>query len=844
MSEVNFKENVSSFPPGEGRDGAFAEIIIPLALPKNYTWLIPEQMQEIVKVGCRVEVNLGKNKKYAGIVKRIHDEKPDFFDPKEILNILDTEPVVFEAQLQLWEWMASYYMCSEGEVMAAALPSHFKLSSETIVVFNEEYGDDFSALGHDEYLVAEALLIKKELKLSEVQQVLDSSHVYPVINKLIQKKVCYVWEALKPGYAPKKETYVLLNPQYNNDEKLSDLLNNWSRAQKQMELLLSYLHLIKTVGEVTKSELLKKSGASDAQLRGLVDKNILLVEKRSVDRLHYLPKSVKVDFELSALQQEALEKIKNSFQERPVCLLHGVTSSGKTEIYIKLIEQYILQGKQVLYMLPEIALTSQIIRRLQKHFGGYIGIYHSRFNQNERVEIWNKVKTGELKIVLGARSSIFLPYNNLGLIICDEEYDTSFKQQDPAPRYNGRDAAVYFASLFTANVLLGSATPSLESYHNSITGKYGLVELMQRYGEVQLPQIEIIDTKKIIQKDRSKVMLSPHLVDGINETVSRHKQVILFQNRRGYSPYQVCQVCGWIPQCKYCDVSLTYHKFSNKLICHYCGTTYPPVTICPACGNHNFMQRNFGTEKIEEQLLEQFPEYKIARMDVDTVRGKNAHDVLIQQFEQSKIDILVGTQMVVKGLDFDNVDLVGVLDADGLLHFADFRVNERAFQLMEQVSGRAGRRPSLVKNADATTTTGKVLLQTIQPQHPLLQLIQRHDYKAMYDAEIENRKQFFYPPFSRLIHLTFKHKMKDVVERGAYQFASSLRGKYGNYIVGPAEPVINKIRNLFLMELLLKLPRETKFIAQCKQDILHQIAVFHNERSFKSVVIVPDVDVV
>lgn len=814
--------------------GGFAEIIIPLALPKNYTWMIPTAMIESVKVGCRVEVNLGKNKKYAGIVKRMHDEKPDFMDPKEILNVLDTEPVVFEEELQLWEWIASYYMCSEGEVMAAALPSHFKLSSETILVFNEEYGEDFSNLDHDEYLVAEALLIKTELKLSEVQQVLDSAHVYPVINKLIQKKVCYVWEALKQNYSSKKETYVLLNPEYNNEEKLSELLNNWSRAPKQMELLLSYLHLIKTVGEVTKTELLKKSNASDAQLKGLVDKNILTTEKRSVDRIQYLPKNINVDFELSPLQLEAFEKIKSSFSNKPVCLLHGVTSSGKTHVYIKLIEEFIRQGKQVLYMLPEIALTSQIIRRLQKHFGGYIGIYHSKFTQNERVEIWNKVKNGEMKVVLGARSSIFLPFNNLGMIICDEEYDTSFKQHDPAPRYNGRDAAIYFASLFSAKVLLGSATPSLESYHNAVSGKYGLVEMMQRFGDVQLPPIEIIDTKKVVQKDRAKVMLSPQLAEEIRETVERNKQVILFQNRRGYSPYQVCMVCGWIPQCKYCDVSLTFHKFSNKLICHYCGTTYPPLTICAACGNHNFMQRNFGTEKIEEQLLEEFPNTKIARMDVDTVRGKNAHDVLIQQFEQRRIDVLVGTQMVVKGLDFDNVDLVGVLDADGLLHFADFRVNERAFQLMEQVSGRAGRRES----------TGKVMIQTIQPKHPLLQIIQRHDYKAMYDAEIESRKQFFYPPFSRLIHLTFKHKMKDVVERGAHQFANSLRNKYGNYIVGPAEPVINRIRNLYLMEMMVKLPRDTKLITQCKQDILHQVAVLHNERSFKSVVIVPDVDVV
>ena len=839
-----------------GYADSYAEIVIPLALPKNYTWLVPEHMLDSVKIGCRVEVNLGKNKKYAGIVKRIHNDKPDFFEPKEILNVLDTDPVVYDEQLKLWEWIASYYMCSEGEVMAAALPSHFKLSSETILVFNDEYGDDFSALDHDEYLVAEALLIKKELKLVEVQQILDSTHVYPVINRLIVKKVCFVWEALKPGYSPKKETYVLLNPDYNNDEKLSGLLNNWSRAPKQMELLLSYLHLLKTEGEVTKLELLKKSGASDAQLKGLVDKNILIIEKRRIERLQYLPRNIQIDFELSLAQGEAFEKIKRTFSLKPVCLLHGVTSSGKTQIYIKLIEQYIHQGKQVLYMLPEIALTSQIIRRLQKHFGGYIGVYHSKFNQNERVEIWNKVKNGQLNIVLGARSSIFLPFTNLGLIICDEEYDTSFKQQDPAPRYNGRDAAIYFASLFQpagggpgANVLLGSATPSLETYYNAKTEKYGLAELMQRYGDVQLPSIEIIDTKKIIQKDpqgaanKAKVTISPQLIEEIKKTVERNKQVILFQNRRGYSPYQVCMVCGWIPQCKYCDVSLTYHKFSNKLICHYCGTTYPPLTTCLACGNHNFMQRNFGTEKIEERLLDEFQDFRIARMDIDTVRGKNAHDVLIQQFEQRRIDILVGTQMVVKGLDFDNVELVGILDADGLLHFADFRVNERAFQLMEQVSGRAGRKPFLVETAADKQPVGKVMIQTIQPQHPLLQVIQRHDYKTMYETEIESRKQFFYPPFSRLIHLTFKHKMKDIVERGAVQFADSLRNKYGSYIVGPAEPVINRIRNLYLMELLLKLPRDSKLITQCKSDILHQIAVLRNERSFKSVVIVPDVDV-
>ena len=812
----------------------YAEIIIPLALPKNYTWSVPDHLKDQLDVGCRVEVNLGKNKKYAGIVKRIHEEKPEFFEAKDILNVLDVEPVVFPEQLKLWEWIASYYMCSEGEVMAAALPAHFKLSSETIVIFNDEYGEDFSALDHDEYLVAEALLIKKELKLTEVQQILDSSHVYPVINRLIQKKVCFVWEALKQTYTPKKEVYVLLNPEYNNEDKLSELLNNWTRAPKQMELLLGYLHLVKTEGEVTKTSLLKKSNASEVQLKGLVDKEILRLEKRIIDRLQYLPKDIKIDFELTPLQQGVLEKVQETFSEKQVCLLHGITSSGKTLVYIKLIEQVIRQGKQVLYMLPEIALTSQIIRRLQKHFGGYIGIYHSKFSQNERLEIWNKVKNGEMKVVLGARSSVFLPFQNPGLIICDEEHDTSYKQHDPAPRYNGRDAAIYFSSLFDAKTLLGSATPSMESYHNAMSGKYGLAELFQRYGDFQLPPIEIVDTKKVVQKEKGKVMLSPPLIVAVNEVLAKQKQVILFQNRRGYTPYQVCNICGWIPQCKYCDVSLTYHKFSNKLICHYCGTTYAPLVTCAACGNHNFVQRNFGTEKIEELLLEQFPNAKIARMDIDTVRGKNAHDVLIQQFEQRRIDILVGTQMVVKGLDFDNVDLVGILDADGLLSFADFRVNERAFQLMEQVSGRAGRKEA----------TGKVLIQTIQPGHPVLQLVKEHDYKKLYTEEIEKRKQFFYPPFSRLIHVTFKHKIKEVVERAAHYFADMLKIKYGQYLVGPAEPVINRIRNQHLMELLVKLPRDAKTIAQCKKDMLEQVALLHQHKSFKSVTVVNNVDVV
>lgn len=786
--------------------------------------------------GCRVEVNLGKSKKYAGIVKRLLNKAPDFIDTKEVLNVLDAEPVVFEQQLQLWQWMASYYMCTEGDIMAAALPAHFKLSSESILVFNEEAGEDFNDLDNEEFLVAEALLIKKELKLTEVQQVLDATHVYPVINRLIQKRICYVWEALKETYNPKKETYILLHPDYKNEAALEALLNEdkrLQRAEKQMELLLAYLHYEKTEGEITKSNLLKKSGATDAQLKGLVDKGILKIEKRNIGRIKFLPKDINISFELSAAQRQAFDKIITSFKEKSVCLLHGITSSGKTEIYIRLIEKHLKEGKQVLYMLPEIALTSQTIRRLQKYFGGYIGVYHSKFSQNERVEIWNKVRNNELKIVLGARSSIFLPYQNLGLIICDEEHDTSYKQMEPAPRYNARDAAIYMSGLFeNCKILLGSATPSLESYQNSMTGKFGLVEISQRYGAIALPAIEIIDTRRFRSKNPNDSILTVPLKDAIEEILNRNRQVILFQNRRGYTPYQRCNVCGWIPECRHCDVSLTFHKFYNKLICHYCGSTYPPMQTCARCGSHDFMQKQFGTERIEEILQEIFPDAKVARMDIDSVRGKHAHDQLIQQFEQNKIDILVGTQMVVKGLDFDNVDLVGILDADGILSFADFRVNERAFQLMEQVSGRAGRKDE----------TSKVLIQTLQPTHPVLQQVQQHDYKRMFEEEINKREQFCYPPFSRIIKLTLKHKIKEIVHDAATLFANSLQNRYQAYIIGPSEPVVNRVRNQYLMEILLKLPRNTKIIGQCKKDILYQIAVLHNEKRYKSVIIIPDVD--
>jgi primosomal protein N' (replication factor Y) (superfamily II helicase) len=825
ISEQDIFENT----PDDNTVSCYAEVILPLALPTTYTYSVPRSLAERIKTGCRLEVVLGKNKRYAGILKSISKDAPPYAT-KSILNVLDDEPVVFPQQLRLWNWMSEYYMCSEGEVMAAALPAHFKLSSETIVLFNEEYGEDFSDLDNEEYLVAEALLIKTQLTLSEVQQVLDVTHVYPVIKRLIEKKVCIVWEALSERYKTKKENFITLNPVYDNEKELNELLNNWSKAPKQMELLLSYLHLLKTEGEVTQPQLLKKSGATAAQLKGLVDKNILIVEKRSVDRIKALPKSMQVKFELSAAQQRALVQVQNHFVDNNVCLLHGVTSSGKTQVYIKLIETYYNKGQQVLYLLPEIALTAQMIRRLQMHFGGNIAIYHSKFNNNERVELWNKIKSGEIRIVLGARSALFLPFKELGLIVVDEEHDNSFKQQDPAPRYNARDTAVYYASLFNAKVLLGSATPSIETYYNTEKKKYGLVELNERFGGVLLPVIEIIDTRKVVQK--GKVMLSPQLKAATEKTIADNRQVILFQNRRGYSPYLICGTCGYLPQCKNCDVTLTLHKFSNKLHCHYCGTTYPKLIECPACGTVNWMEKNFGTEKIEELIEAEFPSMKVARMDVDSVRGKNAHDSLIKLFEDQRIDLLVGTQMVVKGLDFEKVGLVGILDADGLLSFADFRVNERAFQLMEQVSGRAGRKD----------VQGLVLIQATQVNHPVLKFVQQHDYKKMYSFELENRRQFFYPPFSRIIKITLKHKIKTIVDDAAQQLANALSKDLNSYVVGPAAPVVARVRNQFLMELLIKLPLDMKQIQQYKKIIRNHFNLLISQKQFKAVSIIADVD--
>ncbi len=808
----------------------YAEIIIPLALPKNYTWEIPSSMLDEVMVGMRVEVMLGANKRYAGIVKKMIAEKPAAFNPKPILSVLDEAPIVYPEQLALWEWMAQYYMCTEGEVMQAAVPSHLKISSESVFIFNEDAQLDSQQLGDAEYVISEALQIKKELSLSEVQKLLDRKSVYPVINKLIQKGICFVQENLQDKYKAKEAQYILLAPQYRAEKEIEKLLNDWTRAPKQLALLLSFLHFEKTEGEVSQKMILEKSGASHAQLKALIDKGILIAEKRKIDRLKTEGDEGNQSLHgLSEQQQIAFNSIQKQFETHPVQLLHGITGSGKTQLYVALINEIAKQGQQALYMLPEIALTAQMIRRLKLYFGNSIAIYHSKFNPNERVEIWNKVKSGEIKIVLGARSALFLPYKNLSLIIVDEEHDGSYKQQEPAPRYQARDTAIYYASQIKAKVILGSATPSVESYYNAEQKKYGYTHLTERFNKGALPTIQLIDTKK---QPSGTAILTPQLLAAIKNTIEQNKQVILFQNRRGYAAYLICETCGWIPHCKHCDVTLTYHKQKNLLSCHYCGATYPILTTCQACGKQHFRQKSFGTEQIEEKLNQALPGVIVARMDFDNVKGKNEHDQLIQQFEQRQIDVLVGTQMVVKGLDFENVDLVGIVDADSLLNFNQYRVNERAFQMMEQVSGRAGRKNS----------NGKVLIQVSQVQHPIVQLVQQHDYLGFYKFEIQNRKQFAYPPFSRLMSILFKHKDNAIAEEAANHFLKTLTLEIQRTVLGPAQPLVNRVRNKYIWELCVKISTQSGQLQIAKQQLLHYIRLIEVHPRYKTVQLIIDID--
>ena len=674
--------------------------------------------------------------------------------------------------------------------------------------------------------------IENDITLDEVQKIVQEKSAWKIVNSLIDKKLVSVYENLYENYKPKKENFVFLVEEYQPEEKLKLLFEILEKAPKQLHLLLTYLHLVKTEKNVLQADLLKHANASQPQLKALCEKGIFEVKKLEVDRLQTEYKGELIENVLSEIQQKAYEEIQSGFAEKKPVLLKGITGSGKTHIYFQLIKDCIQQGKQALYLLPEIALTTQIIRKLRATFGDKIGIYHSRFSNNERVEVWQKIQHQKYDVVIGARSALMLPFAHLGLIIVDEEHDTSYKQQDPAPRYHARDSAIYLANQAEANIVLGSATPSVESYYNAKQNKYKLVELAARFGEGKLPAIHFIDSKKEQVEKRMKGIFSQTLIDEIQKSIQSKKQVILFQNRRGYSPFLQCTTCGWVPQCKYCDVSLTYHKVTDQLHCHYCGSKSPIIKICLACGGNRILAKSFGTEKIEEEIKQQFPNARVQRFDWDAMRTKNKYQEIIRQFEKQEIDILVGTQMVVKGLDFEHVNLVGVLSADSLLSYPDFRVNERVFQLLEQVSGRAGR-----KDGD-----GNVFIQAYKVNNPTLLKVQEHDFENFFLRELEGRKDFQYPPYTRIIKITLKHRDQKTVLDAAQKLGLDLAELPKTILFGPAEPPIARVRNLFIQEILLKINRDSDHVKQIKSTLKEKISMLNITKNFSTVNVQVDVD--
>lgn len=834
----------------------FADVILPLAVPQLYTYRVPHEWNALIRPGLRVVVQFGRNKLYTAVVRRVHDNPPKQYASKYLDHILDSTPIVNEKQFRLWEWMASYYMCTIGEVMNAALPSGLKLASETRILLNPAFGNAYDSLSDKEYLVIEALEVRNALSLDEVAQIVEQKTVYPLIKGLISKGAVLIHEEIKEKYKPKMEALVRFTEHANNEDNLQQIFSQLEKkAFKQLEAVIAFIKLSDRYSsqpkEVKKSDLLKAGNLSANIVTELEKKGVFEVYEREVGRLADAMRESDLK-ELSDHQQEAFELLKQSFETKDVSLLHGVTASGKTEVYVKLIEETISAGKQVLYLLPEIALTTQIINRLRKYFGEKVGVYHSRFSENERVEVWNhvmdelKIENEELKIkgdqsgakadpkykiLLGARSALFLPFADIGLVIVDEEHDPSYKQYDPAPRYNARDTALYLAHLHGAKTLLGSATPSVETYYNAQTGKYGFVEMMKRFGGVQLPEILIADVKEDSRKKRMKSHFSPLLMEYLNLALENKEQVILFQNRRGFAPMLECNTCGWTPQCTQCDVSLTFHKASNQLRCHYCGFSIKPPAACAACGDTKLQTKGFGTEKIEEELALYFPKARVARMDLDTTRSKYAYQQIIHDFEERNVDILVGTQMVTKGLDFDNVSVVGILNADSMLNFPDFRSYERSFHLMAQVSGRAGRK----------NKRGKVIIQTFNPTHSIIQSVIRNDYISMYNEQLIDRRNFQYPPFYRLISFTLWHKDQDALNNSSRHFGEELRKLFGKRVLGPEFPPVARVRNMYRKNLLLKLEKETSH-AKAKLAIQELLEKFKTDGLHKSVKVQVDVD--
>jgi primosomal protein N' (replication factor Y) (superfamily II helicase) len=818
---------------------AYADLILPLPLNGVFTYLIPRSLEHEVLPGMRVLVPFGSKKIYSAIVKNIHDTEPVDFKVREILSVLDREPVIATIQIGFWEWISSYYMCSEGEVLKAAMPSGLRLESETRLL-PVSPGQQIHEINEKEALILKLIENKPLTTISELTIASGGKPVYGIVKSLIDKNIIIARESLKEGTKPKKEVFISLHPSINNEVRLNEIADLLEKAPRQLDLFLSYLQISRFTGknlpapEIPKKRLLRNT-SGNGSLKALIDKNILKETIHDVSRLLPTGEEQKDASNLNTFQAEALESITDLFKTKEVVLLNGITSAGKTEIYIHLIKQELARGRQVLYLLPEIALTAQIIVRLKHIFGEKAGVYHSKFSDAERVEIWNRVLRKEendsYSLILGVRSSLFLPFSDIGLVIVDEEHENTFKQFDPAPRYHARDAAIMLASMHNAKTLLGTATPSVESYFNAQSGKYGLVNLTRRYLEIALPEIVIADTREARKRKKMKSLFTPQLLEGIELALSRKEQVILFQNRRGYALYIECSDCGWIPLCKHCDVSMTYHKNVNQLVCHYCGFSSKPGSVCPDCGSYDIKTRGFGTEKIEDEISIYFPGVRVGRLDLDSVRKKRAHERIIGDFEAGNLDILVGTQMIAKGLDFSGVSLVGIINADNLLFFPDFRAHERSFQLISQVSGRAGRK----------TKQGTVIIQTGFPDHPVIKNILANDFRKNYLEQIRDRKQFSYPPFVRLFRIILKDQRKEVVEKASARLAENLRKRFGGRVLGPEYPLIGRIQNRYIMNILLKIEKGVS-LPKVRNVLIKEIGHLQSQPGFKTCIIIPDVD--
>jgi len=817
----------------------FAQIILPLSLHDVYTYIVPESMHSQIKTGQRVIVQFGKRRLYAGLVYSISKLKPEEIELKEIRQILDDAPVVLPKNFKLWEWIAKYYCCALGDVFRAALPTGLKLESKSRVFLTGSFEENITS--EKENVIIQQLKNGVSL-LDELQKNPGTGFTFTTLKSLQAKNIIYVEEKVNARYKPKTEVFIQLHQTISTEDVLNDKIKNLNRAKKQLALLYHFCSKTKTfepgkIQSISKKELLDGTGFSSATLKELVKKNILSQFQKQVSRIEEdVVDQVSINM-LNKYQAEALEQIKDTFKTKQVNLIHGITASGKTEIYIHLIDEILKSGRQALYLVPEIALTTQIVKRLKSVFGKKVGIYHSKLNSQERVEIWEKVLLFQTEpdkgyqIVLGARSAVFLPFSELGLIIVDEEHENSFKQFDPAPRYNARDMAVILGFQNDAKVLLGSATPSYDSYYNALKGKYGLVNLLKRHHDVELPEIVIADVKRAYKRKEMRSILSPELYQLMEDALDKNEQVILFQNRRGYSPFVECFTCGWIPKCKNCDVSLTYHKYRKRLSCHYCGFSQILHDSCDNCGSPEVKTRGFGTEKIEVELKSLFRNARIARMDLDTTQSKNAFEKIVSNLEKQKTDILVGTQMVTKGLDFEHVSVVGILNADNLLNFPDFRAHERAYQLISQVSGRAGRKHG----------NGKVVIQTSQPNHPLIEMIRNQNYNQALQTQFEERQLFKYPPFYRLIKIVIKHKNEDTVNRAANQLGKELR-KTNHYIVlGPEFPLISRIQLWHHKEIWIKINRKQN-LYQIKSFINQSIATVKHFPSNSNCIFNIDVD--